>query len=1025
MDLMSAQNNTIAKLPLLKQGDYEMWRLRIEQYIQLQDYALWEIIENGNSFIPVARTTTHADGTSTSIIPIQSRFGGNDATKKTQKTLLKQTYENFNASSSESLTSSSTSPEIVRPKCLTKGLKHGICIQLLEVQIEDTTHIPVSTASTPVSTASTSDNAACLSDATVYAFLANQPHGSQSVHKDLEQIHDDDLEEMDLKWQLALLKQESKKDILLESAETLEVKMAGAMLAVDGAGFDWSFMAEEEVPTNMALMAFSDSEVQKDKTCSSICLKSFETLKTQYDKLRVEYNKTEFDLANYKRALASVEEHLPYYKQHEATSLIDNNKKGLGYNVVPPPLMGLFVPPLIDLSHSGIEKLSAINFVGYGVKVDKIVSENSSVETKKTSDAPIIEDWVSDCEEDEIVSKVSGKVPISTARQSSPRAAVPISIARPVNTAAPKSLVNGSSKGGKISGKGTIRTGIENQLNHRVKIIRSDNGTEFKNQDLNQFCNSKGIKREYSNARTPQQNGVAERKNRTLIEAARTMLVDSLLPIPFWAEAVDIACYVQNRVLVTKPHNKTPYELLIRKPPIKFMRPFRCPVSILNTLDHLGKFDGKADEGVLVGYSIRNGLKWLFDIDSLTNTMNYHPVSARNRANVNACIETRSDTEQAKKEKVPDQEYILLPLLHTSSYGPSTFEEAVSSPHDDVAGKKINQDPTIEEDHTLKDDVDDMLHQEKMATKHPDDARSQFKEECDAPLCKGMRTRTRSTNNFNTVRTPLNTANINDYPDDPLMPELEDTAKIHSIGIFGNAYDDSPNIPIDDQSVGAEADFNNMEPSINDKYVVGILKKFDFWSIRTASTPIESNKPLVKDEDGKDIDVHVYRSMIGSLMDSPLKLEAFSESDYGGASLDRKLTTGGCQFLGRRLISWQCKKQTIMANSTTEVEYVAAANYCGQVLWIQSQMMDYGFNFMHTKIHIDNESTISVIKNPVAHSRTKHIEIRFHFIRDCYEKRLIEVIKIHTDSNVADLLTKGFDVTRFNFLVVSIRMLNL
>ncbi|GKB33480.1 hypothetical protein Tco_0872881 [Tanacetum coccineum] len=159
--------------------------------------------------------------------------------------------------------------------------------------------------------------------------------------------------------------------------------------------------------------------------------------------------------------------------------------------------------------------------------------------------------------------------------------------------------------------------------------------------------------------------------------------------------------------------------------------------------------------------------------------------------------------------------------------------------------------------------------------------------------------------------------------------------------------------------------------------------------------------------------------------DSPFELEAYSDSDYGGASLDRKSTTGGCQFLGRRLISWQCKKQTIVANSTTEAEYVAAANCCGQVLWIQNQMMDYGFNFMNTKIHIDNESTISVIKNPVAHSRTKHIEIRFHFIRDCYEKRLIEVIKIHTDSNVADLLTKGFDVTRFNFLVVSIGMISM
>ncbi|GKE26723.1 putative ribonuclease H-like domain-containing protein [Tanacetum coccineum] len=108
----------------------------------------------------------------------------------------------------------------------------------------------------------------------------------------------------------------------------------------------------------------------------------------------------------------------------------------------------------------------------------------------------------------------------------------------------------------------TFNTGIENQINHKVKIIRCDNGTEFKNNDMNRFCGMKRIKREFSVARTSQQNGVAESKNRTLIEAAMTMLADSLLPTTFWAKAVSIACYVQNRVLVTKPHNKTPYELL-------------------------------------------------------------------------------------------------------------------------------------------------------------------------------------------------------------------------------------------------------------------------------------------------------------------------------------------------------------------------------------------------------------------------------------------------------------------------------
>nr|GFA79847.1 putative ribonuclease H-like domain-containing protein [Tanacetum cinerariifolium] len=119
------------------------------------------------------------------------------------------------------------------------------------------------------------------------------------------------------------------------------------------------------------------------------------------------------------------------------------------------------------------------------------------------------------------------------------------------------------------------------------------------------FCGLKGIKREFSVPRTPQQNGIADRKNKTLIEAARILLADSLLPIPIWAEAANTACYVQNKVLVTKPHNKTPYELLHgRLPSIGFMRPFGCPVTILNTLDPLGKFYGKIDEGFLVGYSV-------------------------------------------------------------------------------------------------------------------------------------------------------------------------------------------------------------------------------------------------------------------------------------------------------------------------------------------------------------------------------------------------------------------------------------
>ncbi|GJY07579.1 putative ribonuclease H-like domain-containing protein, partial [Tanacetum coccineum] len=248
-----------------------------------------------------------------------------------------------------------------------------------------------------------------------------------------------------------------------------------------------------------------------------------------------------------------------------------------------------------------------------------------------------------------------------------------------------------------------------------------------------------------------------------------------------------------------------------------------------------------------------------------------------------------------------------------------------------------------------------------------------------------------------------------------------------------------------------------------DKYVAEILKKFNYTDVKSASTPVDLEKPLVKDGDADDVDVHLYRSMIRSLMcltasrpdimfavcacarfqvnpktshilaikiifrylkgkptlglwysiDYPFELVAYTNSDYAGATQDRKFTTGGCQFLGNRLISWQCKKQTVVATSTTKAEYVAAASCCGQVLWIQNQLLDYGYNFINTMIYIDNNSTICIIENPVQHSKTKHIEIRHHFIRDCNAKKLIQMVKIHTDNNVADLLTKGFDAGRF------------
>nr|GEV95589.1 ribonuclease H-like domain-containing protein [Tanacetum cinerariifolium] len=198
---------------------------------------------------------------------------------------------------------------------------------------------------------------------------------------------------------------------------------------------------------------------------------------------------------------------------------------------------------------------------------------------------------------------------------------------------------------------------IENQLNKKIKAIRCDNGTEFQNAKLIALCGEKGIKRDYSNARTPQQNRVTERKNQTLIEATRSMLADSKLPTMFWTEAVSTACYVLNRVSITIPHNNTSYELLSGKVPnIRHLKPFGCQVTILNTSDHLGKFKGKANDGFLVGYAAHSKAYRVYNLSS------------------KKVEETADDSESECDEQV-----ILVPSFPSNSFSGPTVHD-VSAP---------------------------------------------------------------------------------------------------------------------------------------------------------------------------------------------------------------------------------------------------------------------------------------------------------------------------------------------------------
>ncbi|GJZ16567.1 putative ribonuclease H-like domain-containing protein [Tanacetum coccineum] len=359
----------------------------------------------------------------------------------------------------------------------------------------------------------------------------------------------------------------------------------------------------------------------------------------------------------------------------------------------------------------------------------------------------------------------------------------------------------------------------KNKLRHKVKTIRCDHGTEFKNHLMNEFCAKKGIKREYSIARTPQQNGVAERKNRTLIEAARTMLADSLLPIQFWAEAVNTACYVLNRVLVTKPQMKTPYEILMgRSPNISFMRPFGCPLTILNTLDQLGKFDGKSEEGYLLGYSTSSkgfrvynrvtrkvqdclhvdflenqenqkgkGPDWMFDLELLTPSMNYIPVRKENYADSGGKVSTYDDVED-----LDDQQFIV--------HGPSINAAQNKHSEERTADKEV---PLSSEEQALHDELVSLMHQESIAKVHNDAQRNAFEEEKRRIALEKGKESANSTLTLSTANTPSqSTGNTPTDSDDDVPKD----------GVFStNSFDDENT---DNEEDGAP-DYNNMDHTID------------------------------------------------------------------------------------------------------------------------------------------------------------------------------------------------------------------
>ncbi|GJW27951.1 putative ribonuclease H-like domain-containing protein [Tanacetum coccineum] len=971
---------------------------------------------------------------------VKKRFRGNAATKKTQT---------FVSSNSTSSTNGAV------------NIAHGTTT--------------TSTQGTAVNL-TTLDN---LSDDVICAFFASQLNNPQLDNEDLQQIHPDNLEEMDLRWQMAMLTMRERRFL----------KNIGRKLTVNG---------NETI--GLISPRWSVTTATKGDTLQG-------STRLQGTK-KTGIGRTQEGLYRWRQLLLMIwclvmvlvmngviKQKKVQLTLHSWLTLLQVLTPR--YNVVPPPYTGNFIPLKPDLSFSGLEEFTSEPIVIKHVveNSEAKASEAKPKAVRKNNGAPFIKDWVSDGEEENMSQT---KIEKKRAKPSF----VKIDFGNPQMDLQDQGVISsgclrhmtgnmsyltdyeeidggyvsfgGNPKGGKIIGR----------------VTRKNN---MYSVDLKNIVPKGCLTCLFSKATSDESEFWHRRLGHINFKTMNKLVKGNLV------EAVNTACYVQNRVLVTKPHNKTPYELFLgRKPTLGFMRPFECPVIILNTIDHLGKFDGKVDEGFFVGYSINSKAFRVFYNRTRIVEENQHVQFSENTPNIvgtKACDDAGKD----RMEAVPDKDYIMLPLWtsdppfsqrkeggNPSQEGESNDQEKEDNVNstNTVNAASTNEVNVVDDDEDVgveadMNNLDAFMPVSPIPTTrvHKDHPVEQIIRDLNsAPQTRRMTKNLEEHGLFSSVQQRTNHKDfqnclfacfLSQVEPKKVIQALQDPSWIEAIQdellqfklqkvwtlvdlpngkrpigtkwVFRNKKDERGIViknkarlvaqgytqeegidydeifaPIEEevyvcQLLGFEdPDFPNrvykVEKAlyglhqaprawyetlstylldngfqrgkidktlfiirdkgeltfflglqvkhkedgifiIQDKYVTEILKKFGFTDVKTASTPMETQKLLLKDEDGEEVDVHLYRSIIGSLM-----YLTFSRPDIMFAvcacaryqvnpkvshlhavkrifRLDKKSTTGGCQFLGSRLISWQCKKQTVIANSIIETEYVAALSF--------------------------------------------------------------------------------------------------
>ncbi|KAI3685662.1 hypothetical protein L6452_34917 [Arctium lappa] len=668
---------------------------------------------------------------------------------------------------------------------------------------------------------------------------------------------------------------------------------------------------------------------------------------------------------------------------------------------------------------------------------------------------------------------------------------------------------------------------IQVRLQLPVRTIHSDNGTEFKNDTLKSYLTSVGISHNFSVAYTTQQNGIVERKNRTLVEETRTMLAYSALPMYIWAEVVATACFTQNRTIVVKCFNKIAYELINnRTPNIKFLRVFGCRCYILKERQGLSKFDKKAHEGYLVGYSLTSKAYQIYIIRTkmVVESMNvsYNENSTRTSGHNSSELLDLLFIDAFDDICADFEKDISTSITSDSFSGNEVSGTSTAMPEPSVSETPVQDVPSTSMELPALHDENDASNTQQQVESLP----STHRWTKDHPLTNvigdvqsGVTTRSATANfyMFSSFLSSLEPKKASKALRDPfwisgmqdellqfernkvwrLIPQAKGKSVIGTKWVFRNKKDESgvvvrnkarfvakgycqqEGIDYDETfapvarikairiflAYAAHKNFTVYQMDVKSAFLNGVLHEEVYvaqpegfvdphhsdhvyvldkalyglkqapracrpdimfatcFCARYQSNPKESHLTAVK---------RILRYLKGSPdlgfwypKDSRFELTAFTDADHTGCKLDRKSTFGSCQFTGDKLVSWTSKKQNCVSTSTVEAEYVTAASCCSQVLWMTKQLRDFGYNYKLVPIYCDSKSAISITANSVQHSKTKHIDVHYHFIKDHVEKGNIEMHFVQTDFQLADLFTKPLDEKRFHFLINKLGMLNM